>query len=52
MKWGEFKKLVEAEGVTDDFKIDYIDVDGCCSFIAVNKDVRSMDGTKWVAVRG
>jgi len=26
MNWGEFKKLVEAKGVTDDMEIWYIDV--------------------------
>jgi len=51
MRWGEFKKLVEEEGVTDDFIIDYIDFDGYGNFVAVNKDERSQNGVKWVAVR-
>lgn len=26
--WGEFKKIVESQGVTDDLKISYIDMNG------------------------
>ena len=43
MKWGDFKKLVEDAGVTDDMNISYIDV---CDFICdgtveINKKTNS-----------
>ncbi len=49
MNWGEFKKLLEDAGITDDWEIDYFDYDG--STAQIIKDERSKDGRKWVTVR-
>ena len=32
MKWGDLKKIVEAQGVKDDTNITYIDIDVTLSF--------------------